>query len=108
MDFAQAQSLLNAILVACPVDTGALKGSIQMAQMSERDWIVIIGNDDSSINGTATNLYAAKTNCDKLIEYRGRVFRNPNYHWLNNAIEKWASDNAINLTLEMEEYSDEV
>lgn len=107
MTFELATSLLNALKTACPVDTGQLKGSIQLLQLNAQEWLVIVGNADGSINGTPSNQYAAFTNNAKNITYKGKTFRNPNYHWANNAILDWANQNKIKLQMEMEDIEDE-
>ena len=100
-----AHELRNALLKACPVDSGALKGSIQQPQLNANSYIITIGNNSGKeVNGKcATNVYAGFTNDARYLKLRGKQFTNPNYHWANKAIEQWAKQNAINIALETEE-----
>ena len=99
--------LLEILKKACPVDTGQLKGSIQMLQLNAQEFVVIIGNADGSINGTPSNQYAAFTNNAKNITWRGKTFKNPNYHWANNAVLEWANKNILEIQIETEDVEDE-
>lgn len=90
----------------CPVDTGALRASISNVQGNEREWFITIGNEDSSINGTATIQYAAVTNFAKTLRLHGKIFENPNYHWVNKAVNEWVEENKLLLSLDSEEDDD--
>ena len=95
-----AQRLVNTLREACPVDTGQLKSSIQMLQYDWNKWVVLIGNDSGNINGTPSNVYASITNDYETLGKNNKP--NPNYHWVNDAIEKWARENMINFSFERE------
>lgn len=104
MTYELAMRLRNALQEACPVASGQLQLSIQPVQGNELKWVIVIGNDDGSINGTPSNQYAAFTN-NALNLKNGR--RNPNYHWANNAIIKWAHENAMTIAFENGDEEDE-
>ena len=104
MTYELAMKLRNALQEACPVDTGQLRLSIQPVQGNELRWVIVIGNDDGSINGTPSNRYAAFTNFARSLK-NGRS--NPNYHWANNAIKKWARENGIQIALDAGDDEDE-
>ena len=96
-----AQRLVNTLREECPVDTGQLKTSIQMLQLNEKEWVVLIGNDSGNINGTPSNVYAHITNDYKTLGKNGKP--NPNYQWVNKAIKKWAEENMLQFQLEGED-----
>lgn len=96
-----AQKLVNKLREKCPVDTGQLRLSIQMIQLDERNWEVLIGNASGNINGIPSEQYASITNFSRTLVGSGR--RNPNYHWINDAIKEWATENMIQFQLEDDE-----
>lgn len=105
MTFDMAMKLLYRIKAACPVDSGALKQSITIVQFNARRFVIQIGNNSGKeINGsTATKEYAALTNNMKNLRFRKngqpKTIRNPNYQWVNKAIEQWIEDNQLNIAL---------
>lgn len=112
MTFKQAQSLLNNLIRACPVDSGALKQSITLVQFNEREFVITIGNESGKeINGSsATNVYASITNNNRNLRFRTSrsenlliVKRNPNYHWVNKAVESWVSRNKYDFVINSDE-----
>lgn len=114
MTYAQAMSLMNYLKAKCPYDTGNLYASIQAPQGNEKEWIIVIGNDDTSINGTASNQYASLLNDAKVITrkvktndgYTYKTYNNKHWHWVNAAIREWIftnyNDDAIKLNSEVE------
>lgn len=96
-----AKKLENKLREKCPVDSGQLQFSIQMRQLDARNWEVLIGNASGNMNGTPSERYASITNFSKTLG-RNRV-PNPNYHWVNNAIKEWATENMIQFQLEDDE-----
>lgn len=88
-----AELLIKELRKECPVDTGQLKTSIQLLQVNERDWLVLIGNDNSSINGVPSNVYASITNFSRTLGKNGKL--NDNYHWVNKAIKRWVERNKL-------------
>jgi hypothetical protein len=86
---------------ACPYDTGQLKQSIQMLQLNEKEWIVLIGNESGNINGTPSNVYASITNDARTLGKYGKP--NRNYHWVNKIIKKWAEENMIQFQIESDD-----
>lgn len=99
-----ADKLYLKLKEACPVDTGQLKSSIQLLLIDNYNWIILIGNDNSSIRGIPSNEYASKTNFVKFFK-GGRL--NRNYHWVNDAIKEWVVENSIEFNLESEDDDDE-
>jgi len=105
MTFDMAMKLLYRIKAACPVDSGALKQSITIVQFNARRFVIQIGNNSGKeINGsTATKVYAALTNNMKNLKFKKNgqpmAKRNPNYHWVNDAIEQWIENNQLNIAL---------
>lgn len=93
-----AQRLVNTLREACPVDTGQLRTSIQMLQLNDKQWIVLIGNENDSINGTPSEQYASITNDYQTLGKNNKP--NKNYHWVNDAIKKWAEENMIQFQME--------
>lgn len=93
-----AQRLVNTLREACPVDTGQLRTSIQMLQLNDKQWIVLIGNENDSINGTPSEQYASITNGYQTLGKNNKP--NKNYHWVNDAIKKWAEENMIQFQME--------
>lgn len=105
----------------CPVDSGALKLSILKVQGSENEYTITIGNNGGKeINGKcATIEYAAKTNFQQTLKvFAGgkrkdpkkpnfKYIKNPNYHWVNDAISVWAMQNAPSFKIASEEYEEE-
>lgn len=107
MKFELALKLRNALYAACPVDTGQLQRSIQPTpEGTEHEWLLSVGNEYAGMNGTPSEAYAAFTNSSTHLTFKGKKYRNPNYHWANNAIKKWAQENGIQIALEIEEYED--
>lgn len=105
MTFELAMRLRNALHEACPYDTGQLQLSIQPAPSGNTlRWVIVIGNNDGSMNGTPSNQYAAFTNNATTLKC-GK--ENPNYHWANDAIKKWANDNGMNIAFGNEDEEDE-
>lgn len=96
-----AQKLVNKLREECPVDTGQLRLSIQMIQLDERNWEVLIGNASGNINGTPSERYASITNFNRTLG-RNKAL-NENYHWVNDAIKEWATENMIQFQLEDDE-----
>lgn len=101
-------SLRLELINSCPVDSGALKLSIQPAQLTAGGWVITIGNDDDAINGTPTNRYASITNNNKSLFFKnknGEVIArdNKNYHWVNKAIARWCRANQQQLIISLEE-----
>ena len=74
-----------------------------MLQLSEDEWLIIIGNEDGSINGTPSNQYASLLNNSKTITFKGYVKANRHYHWVNKVIENWANIYGVQMTIEMED-----
>ena len=103
MDRQLVEKLKEKLLLYCPVDTGALKASISGVQGNEKEWVITIGNEDASINGTPTIQYARITNYARTLTIRGQQYSNPNYHWVNDAIAMWATKNALKLNVAAEE-----
>lgn len=100
-----ANKLYLKLKEACPVDTGQLKSSIQLLLVDNYNWIILIGNDNSSIRGIPSNKYASITNFSK---YIGKNYKlNRNYHWVNDAIKEWVVENSIEFNLESEDDDDE-
>lgn len=93
------------ILDNYPYDTGQLNASIQMMQLYEKTWVVLIGNASGNINGTPSNVYASITNDAKTLGKNGKP--NRNYHWVNKILKKWAEQNMINFQLESDDDEDE-
>lgn len=112
MDFNLAQRLLNMLIRACPVDSGALKQSITMVQYNEKEFVIQIGNESGKeINGSsATNVYASITNNARQLRFRTKrsenllvVKANPNYHWVNKVVNAWIQENKLKLSVEADE-----
>ena len=99
MDYALAQKLAYKLRVKCPYDTGALHASITNAQGNPKRWIITIGNEDSSINGTATIEYAGLLNFEPVIRGHG----NKHYHWVNKAVKEWVEENKLLLAIMSED-----
>lgn len=93
------------ILDNYPYDTGQLNASIQMLQVDEKTWVVLIGNASGNINGTPSNVYASITNDAKTLGKNGKP--NRNYQWVNKILKKWAEQNMINFQLESDDDEDE-
>lgn len=110
MTFNDAISLMNYLKMKCPYDTGNLKASIQAPQGNEKEWIIVIGNEDSSINGTPSNRYASILNDAKAISVPTKngykTYTNRHYHWVNAAIREWIfnhyDSDAVKLNSEVE------
>lgn len=92
-----AQKLENKLREKCPVDSGQLRASIQMRQLDARNWEVIIGNASGNMNGTPSERYASITNFSVTLGINKKP--NPNYHWVNNAIKEWATENMFQFQL---------
>lgn len=114
MNYRLARKLLDRLIAACPIDSGALKQSISIVQFTEKEFVIQIGNESGKeINGSsATNVYASITNQRYLkqrvkgSDYLMRLVPNRNYHWVNTAIDAWIKENRLNfqvLTDEKEE-----
>jgi len=84
--------------------------SVQQAQGSPREWVILIGNQQGKeINGScATVEYASITNFAQVLTIRGRTYTNRNYHWVNRAIEEWVSANQLNMNAQTEEDEEDV
>ena len=103
MDRALVLKLAEKLKQRCPVDTGALKASISQVQGNEKEWIITIGNDDASINGTPTIQYASITNYAQTLKIRGTIYPNKNFHWVNKAVNEWLGENKMLIDLQEEE-----
>ena len=97
------EKLKEKLVLHCPVDTGALRASISGVQGNEKEWVITIGNEDSSINGTPTIQYARITNYARTLTIRGQQYSNPNYHWVNKAVFEWVQENRLLIDLEEED-----
>ena len=119
MTYQQAISLMEHLKLRCPYDTGNLRASIQAPQGTEKKWVIVIGNDDTSISGTASNKYASILNEARNITRRTKTpdgyvtytYDNKHYHWVNAAIREWIfanyNDDTIKLNSEVESEDDE-
>lgn len=87
----------------CPVDTGALRASISGVQGNPTQWLITIGNDDASINGTPTIQYAALLNFAVVI----RGYSNKHFHWVNKAVKEWITENKLLLDIKSEDDNDD-
>lgn len=101
-----AEKLKMELIRSCPVDSGALKQSITIVQFTDKEFVVQIGNESGKeINGSsATNVYAAYTNRRYLgVRVKGtslvKRIPNKNYHWVNNAIQRWIESNRLDLSI---------
>ena len=120
MDRALAEYLAQILKSYCPVKTGALKESISDVQGNEKEWVITIGNEDASINGTPTIEYARTTNFAPTLKVfkKGKrkdplvpeftEMKNPNYHWVNNAVKDWVDRCKLLIDLEIEDDDMEV
>lgn len=118
MTYEMALSLMNFLKARCPYDTGNLQASIQAPQGTEKEWLIVIGNDDTSINGTASNQYASLLNDARTITRKVKTndgfifttYENKHYHWINSAIREWIfntyNDDAVKLYSEVESEDD--
>ena len=108
MKYELAVDLGDRLRRACPVDTGALRMSISRVQGNEAEYIITIGNEQGKeINGKcATVEYAAVTNFARELNIHGKRYPNPNYHWVNDAVEKWKQANQFNFGTESEDDED--
>lgn len=107
MHYELAAKLRNALQQACPVDSGQLKLHIQPVQGNGLCWVITIGQSSGEINGTPSNVYAAITNNARTLKFKNRSYPNPNYHWANRAIERWARENSIQIAMQSEDDMDE-
>lgn len=105
MDRTLAMKLAEKLRRYCPVDSGALKLSISNVQGNPTEWVITIGNESGKeINGKcATIEYAAITNFSQVLKIRGKKYNNPNYHWVNKAIQEWVMENKLLFGVESEE-----
>ena len=103
MDYSLACDLGERLKKYCPVDTGALRLSIQKAQGNPNQWIILIGDDNAEISGTPTVQYASITNFAKTINRNGKEYHNRNYHWVNRAVEEWINANKLNFKIKGDE-----
>lgn len=101
-----AELLVKELREQCPVDTGQLKTSIQLLQVNERDWLVLIGNDNSSINGVPSNVYASITNFSRTLGKNGKA--NRNYHWVNKAIKRWVEQNKLQFNINGDDEDEQI
>ena len=101
-----AEFLVKEIRERCPEASGQLKTSIQLLQVNERDWLVLIGNDNSSINGVPSNVYASITNFSKTLGKNGKL--NDNYHWVNKAIKKWVEQNKLQFNINGDDEDEQI
>jgi len=119
MTYQMALSLMSFLKARCPYRTGNLQASIQAPQGTEKEWIIVIGNDDTSINGTASNKYASLLNEARTITRKTKTpndgyiyttYENRHYHWVNAAIREWIFTNynsdAVKLYSEVESEDD--
>ena len=103
MDYNLVLDLGERLKKHCPVDTGALRLSIQKAQGNPKEWIILIGDNNAEISGTPTVQYAAITNFAQQITKRnGEKYNNPNYHWVNKAVAEWVNVNKLNFKIRSE------
>ena len=119
MTYQMALSLMNFLKAKCPYDTGNLQASIQAPQGTEKEWVIVIGNDDTSISGTASNTYASILNDARTITRKQKTnsgetyitYENKHYHWINAAIREWIfntfDSDAIKLYSEVESEDEE-
>ena len=98
MDRALVEKLGQKLREKCPIDTGALRASISGVQGNPKEWLITIGNDDASINGTPTIEYAALLNFSVTIKGKN----NKHYHWVNEAIKEWVEENKLLFGLQTE------
>lgn len=99
MDRIFVEKLAQKLREKCPVDTGALRASISGVQGNPTQWLITIGNDDASINGTPTIQYAALLNFSVTIKGHS----NKHHHWVNKAVKEWIEENKLLLSLEAED-----
>lgn len=99
MDRLLVEKLAQKLREHCPVDTGALRASISEVQGNPKEWLITIGNEDASINGTPTIQYAALLNFEQFI--RGHY--NAHYHWVNDAVKEWIEENKLLMNIESED-----
>lgn len=99
MDRIFVEKLAQKLREKCPVDTGALRASISGVQGNPTQWLITIGNDDASINGTPTIQYAALLNFSVTIKGHS----NKHYHWVNDAVREWIYENKLLLALDSED-----
>ena len=101
MKYELAYDLAQRLRANCPVDTGALRMSISRVQGSEKEYIIKIGNNQGKeINGKcATVEYAAVTNFSKNLHLHGKLYPNPNYHWVNDTVREWVKANKLNFKI---------
>ena len=105
-----AISLRDALKFACPVDSGALKESITIIQFTGDSFVIQIGNESGTEenDNTPTNIYASITN-QRYLKYRVKgsylmkLVPNKNYHWVNDAVDKWITDNKFNFQTSVDE-----
>lgn len=115
MDYGLARKLLDKLIAACPIDSGALKQSISIVQFTEKEFVIQIGNESGKeINGSsATNVYASITNQRYLrqrvkdSDYLMRLVPNRNYHWVNTAVDAWIKENRLNFQVMTDESEEE-
>ena len=116
MEFSLAQRLLNMLIRACPIDSGALKQSITIVQYNATEFVIQIGNESGKeINGSsATNVYASITNDARQLRFRTKrsqnlliVKNNPNYHWVNKTVDAWIQENKLKLAVSTDELEEE-
>lgn len=101
MDRQLVEKLAQKLIQRCPVDTGSLRASISGVQGNESEWIITIGNNDSGANGRVPTIqYAHITNFNQTLYIRGQQYVNPNYHWVNKAVNEWLQENKMLLDLE--------
>jgi len=91
-----AERLMQKLKAKCPIDTGALRASISQVQGNETEWLITIGNEDASINGTPTIQYAELLNFSFMI----RGHKNKHYHWVNEAIKEWVQENKLHFEIQ--------
>ena len=95
MDRNLAEKLAFKLRQKCPIDTGALRASISDVQGNETEWLITIGNEDASINGTPTIQYAELLNFAQIIRGHG----NKHYHWVNEAVKEWINENKLHFDI---------
>lgn len=115
MTYQMAMSLMNYLKYKCPFRTGNLQASIQAPQGTEKEWVIVIGNDDTSINGTASRTYASLLNDAKTITrkvktddgYIYKQYKNRHYQWVNKAIREWINNNYNEVDFKVEVESED-
>lgn len=90
--------LVIKLIENCPVQTGQLKSSVQMLQVSPKEWMVLIGSYNATMRRIPSSQYASYTNYDK---------NKRTYHWVNDTLAEWVKENQVDIALESEDDDDE-